>query len=110
MQYYAVNSQQRVADALHISRRLLRFWIAAYQKGGLEASVACMLPLTACVATPHTLPPIQPLLISGVGCVPQGTHAWFGVEQSIHARPSEPFISDGLFLSDFIKHIETKRK
>ena len=37
MQYYAVNSQQRVADALHISRRLLRFWIAAYQKGGLEA-------------------------------------------------------------------------
>ncbi|HFC8486372.1 TPA: hypothetical protein ACFP4K_001016 [Neisseria subflava] len=39
------------------------------------AIVACITHTTACVATPHTLPLIQRLPISGVGCVPVGTHA-----------------------------------
>lgn len=66
MRYDAGNSQQRVADALHISRRLLRFWIAAYQKGGLEAleqpqaKQSCqhnrILPLM--MRRHHPLPPV----------------------------------------------------
>lgn len=37
MHYYALHSQQRTADECQVSRTHLRRWIAAYERGGLDA-------------------------------------------------------------------------
>lgn len=55
--------------------------IISIQTASPALDFQCLVFLTDELKT-QLLPPIQRLPISGVGCVPKGTHALFGVKQA----------------------------